>query len=908
VARAERTTVSRARQSSPCARRHAGGRHTIAMASSDPTGHRFFLSYRREDAAGHAGRLADHLLDRFGAGSVFMDVESIAAGADFAEAIERALADAGAVLVVIGPGWLDATGPTGNRRLEDPGDFVRREVEAALQFDVRVIPLLVGGATMPPEEHLPGTIAALAGRNALELQDRRWREDVDALVDVLEGRGRARVGNLPAQPTPFLGRKRELADVIDLLRRQDVRLLTLTGPGGIGKTRLAVQAATKVAQSYPGGAWFVGLAALADPALVLGEIARELDVPERGEDSLAGVLATRLSRARTLMVLDNLEQLLPDAAAPIAELSAAAPSLDLIVSSREPLHVAAEREYLLATLSEEEATALFVERARAVRAHFEPQGEAERRAIAGICARLDRLPLALELAAARIKLLEPSELLRRLEQRLPLLTGGARDAPERQQTLRATIAWSHDLLTQDERVLFERLAVFSGGWTLEAAEAVCDADLDSMQSLIERNLVRESTGEPRRYEMLETIREFAIEILRGRGQESELTTRHEDYFLSLALQVQPHLRGPDPGPWFDRLEIELRNLGAAIDSSLTHGRDEVALRLATASAKLWEHRGHWREGRAWLDAVLARSNSMRVSERARALLAAGNLAAFQGEMAVSRSLLEQAVELAREVNDPGTLALALSCLAWVAGEQGLDVAQSVALGKEGVSVARDLGEPWVLAESLTNLAAGLHSGLASNLSFAEGLVLFEEGLDLRRSIRDATSIADSLNNLGFGSILGEDYPKAFAYLQESLQRARRLNDKPQIVLARDNLALAHLFDGNPGLADELFRENLRLCWEIGDRRVGREALMGLAGGAAVRGEWVRAAWLAGASTGLATEGAPHRNDAEVRVDERYLSDAREALSPGSFEASFELGGVATFEEAVSYALGESGAD
>jgi tetratricopeptide (TPR) repeat protein len=397
--------------------------------------------------------------------------------------------------------------------------------------------------------------------------------------------------------------------------------------------------------------------------------------------------------------------------------------------------------------------------------------------------------------------------------------------------------------------------------------------------------------------MLETIREFALELLRNGGRDLELAPRHEGYFLSLALEAEPQLRGSDPRPWFDRLEIELSNLRAAIDSSLAQGRVVVSLRLVSAWARLWEHRGYWREGRAWLDAVLARSNTMRVTERAAALLAAGTLTGSEGETALSRSLLEQAVELARDMGDRRTLALALTTLAWVAVEHGVGVERSVALGDEGLAVARDLGDPWVLAESLSFLSSAYRGQ-----SLARADALMEEGLKLRRSMGDVAGIADSLNNLGFAAITGEDYARAAAFLEESHELAVRLDDRPLIVLARDNLALIELFDGDLARAEELFRETLRLCWKIGDRRIGGEALIGLAGAAARRKEWDRAAWLAGASTGLAREGERRWNEAEARIDGRYLPDAREALGDRPYDTSFERGRAATFEEAVAFAL------
>jgi predicted ATPase len=876
------------------------------MASSAPTGHRFFLSYRREDAAGHAGRLADNLLDRFGAGSVFMDIESIGVGADFTEEIDRAIADADAVLVLIGPAWLEATTESGTRRLDEPGDFVRREVEAALGSDLRVIPVLVGGSAMPAEKHLPQPIAALARRNALELLDRRWREDVDALVDVLEGRARTQAstptGNLPLQPTAFLGRERETAEVLELLRRRDVRILTLIGPGGIGKTRLAVQAAGKLADTYPGGVWFVGLAAITDAELVLPEVARVLEVREGQEDSLVKAIADRLSRSRVLLVLDNLEQLLPEAAAPISGLSAAAPTLDLIVSSRERLHIAAEREYPLATLSDDDALAMFVQRASSVHPGFAIRDDDERGAVTAICARLDRLPLAIELAAARIKLLAPAEILARLERRLPLLTGGTRDAPERQRTLRSAIAWSYDLLSQDERRLFERLAVFSGGFTPEAAEAVCDAEIDALQALLERSLLREQAGSGpvRRYEMLETIREFAVETLRSSGEDLELESLHEDYFLSFVLRACSELRGPDPVPWFEVLENEMGNLRSAIATSMAHGRILMALRLVGPLTAFWEPRGYWGEARAWLDQVLARSAGLQIPERAQVLFAAGGLSWFQGEIGTSRALLEQAVELARQIADRRTLALASARLAWIRVMQSPDVQRAGGVGEEGVDVARELGDPWVLAEALNDLA-NAYGDLAYS---PRSVSLLEESLQLRRSIGDVVGVTDSLNGLGYENVLCEDYPKAIVFLQEGLGLARRLADRRHIVLAQGNLALAHLFDGEPELAEGLFRESLRACREIGDKRIVEEILIGMAGVAALELEFEEAAWLAGAASGLAAAYEVSPAAVTTRIHERFLVDARRALGGELYEASFDHGRSTPFDEAVSHALGE----
>jgi predicted ATPase len=711
--------------------------------------------------------------------------------------------------------------------------------------------------------------------------------------------------NLPVQPTPFLGRERELAEVLDLFRREDVRLLTLTGAGGTGKTRLALQAVAELVEEYPDGVWFVGLAAVMDPGLLLPTIAQKLEVREAAGETLEHALARHLQSKRMVLLLDNMEQLLPAAAPPLGKLCAECPDLELVVTSREPLHLAAEREYPVRSLSNDEALRLFAGRAKAARPGFELRDE-NRSAVEAICMRLDRLPLAIELAAARVKLLPPDKLLSRLEQRLPVLVGGPHDAPERQRTLRAAIGWSHDLLRDEERVLFARLALFSGGFTLEAAEEVSEADLDTLASLIDKSLLRgeeDGSTEPR-FTMLETIREYAVDRLDDQGDAPELRSRHADFFLALAEQAQIELRGPGRGSWFVRLELETGNFRSAISSSLTQGRINVALRLVAALTSFWGPRGHWGEARSWLEEVLAQSEGTRIPERARALFEAGGLSLFQGEIGTSRARLEQALELAGEVGDRRTLARASARLAWVQVMNGLDVNRAVALGEEGLSVARGLGDPWELAETLNDLGSAYgdrdHSQRSVNL--------LEEALQLRRSIGDVAGIADSLNNLGWEAILAENYPKAVAYLQESLELARLLTDRPHVVLALDNLALAYLFAGEPAVAEELFSESLRICREIGDRRVAEEVLIGMAGVAALQQAWDRAARLAGAAARTAVEGELVPSAVVPRIEERFLSAARGALGDELYMAKFDRGRLAPFEEAVAYALSESATD
>ncbi len=386
--------------------------------------------------------------------------------------------------------------------------------------------------------------------------------------------------NLPVPATPFLGREREIDQIAELLHRPGVRLVTLTGPGGSGKTRLALQAAAAAADDYDRGVWWVPLATLADPALVETVASQAL----RSKDTLSATVGDK----RMLLVLDNFEHLL-DAAGGVADTISSCPHLTVLVTSREPLHVDGEWEVAVDPLREREAAELFIQRALAVSSDFAANGE-----VAEICRRLDCLPLAIELAAARVKALSPSVLLERLEQRLPLLAGGSRSAPERQRTLRATIGWSHDLLTPAEQGLFARLAVFAGGCTLETAEAVCGADVDAIASLVDKSLLRR-TGD--RYWMLETIREFAAERLDEVVDAPALRDDHAAWYVELAERARPELRAREARRWLERLDSEQANLRAALEHLLASRDADGTLRLAGAIWPYWQTRSMTSSGK-----------------------------------------------------------------------------------------------------------------------------------------------------------------------------------------------------------------------------------------------------------------------------------------------------------------------
>ena len=570
----------------------------------------------------------------------------------------------------------------------------------------------------------------------------------------------ARPNNLPQRLSTFVGREEEVAEVRRLLR--DHRLVTLTGPGGTGKTRLALRAAQEALADFSDGVFFVDLSAVSDPALVPSAVAQAVRVQEQPGKPLLVTVQDHLAERALLLVLDNFEQIV-GAAGTVADLLAATPRLAVLVTSRVRLHLDGEREYAvpplelpdprrlpdLARLSQYEAVALFIDRARGVRHDFSVTNE-NAPAVAEICVRLDGLPLAIELAASRVKLLPPQAILSRLGQRLPLLVGGADNLPERQRTLRGAIAWSHELLEEPERALFTWLSVFSGGATIESAEAVCnpegDLGIDTFEglgSLVDKSLLRQTEmpdGEPR-FGMLETIREYARERLRERRDAEETARRHAEHFLALAEEAEPHFLGKDAAASLDRWEQEHDNVRAALGWAIERGETEISLRLAAALWRFWHLRGHLSEGRKWLEDVL-RTGGGRTAARAKAHIAAGGLAYWQNDIEATERHYEESLAIYRELGDKRGQQEALFNLGFVPAVKG-DMRRAQELFEESLAIARELGNRQGVLEATTALAFA--DGLAGNHGRAIGLL--EEAVELARELGNLYWLSDGLAGL-----------------------------------------------------------------------------------------------------------------------------------------------------------------
>ena len=747
-----------------------------------------------------------------------------------------------------------------------------------------------------------------------------------------------RPNNLPVQRSPLIGREQEVVAVVGLLRRADTGLVTLTGPGGMGKTRLSLQVAAELLDDFPDGVWFVELAPITDPALVTTTLATTLGVKEAADQPLRDSLLAFVRDKRLLLVLDNFEQVV--AAAPlVADLLRAAPHLKILVSSRVVLGVYGEQDVRvpplalpdlqhlppLEQLTQYEAVRLFIERAQAAKADFQVT-TANAPAVAEICHRLDGLPLAIELAAARVRLLPPQALLQRLSSRLQVLTGGARTLPARQQTLRQAIAWSYDLLNDAEQTLFRRLGVFAGGCSMEAAEAVCNPDgeldldiLDGLQALLDQSLLQqvERLAGEARFTMLETIREYALEQLAARGEAPVLQQRHAAYYLALLAEADPHLWAAQQGPWLERLEVEHDNLramlgrtwgeGAASGAGMLPGdAAEMGMEVLRALLALWNWRGYLSEGRTWVERALRQTGKeARTRARAVALFMSGTLATFQGDLITVRAQYEESIAIWRELGDKQGLAFALHGLGGVAVNQG-DEQAALSILEEARVLLQEVGDKPFYTLTLMRLG---DVALAQD-NYPTARHRYEGGLAIQHEIGDTWMVAQLLNNLGEVARCEGDYARAKALYEESLAKFRALGTTGEIARSLHNLAYVAHAHGQDEQAATLFGESLRLFQERGNRRGMAECLMGFAAVALMQQQTAgveRAARLLVAAEAQFEAIGAAMWPADRIERARTVAAVRAELSEEAYAAATAAGRAMALEQAVAYAVEETAA-
>jgi predicted ATPase/serine/threonine protein kinase len=728
--------------------------------------------------------------------------------------------------------------------------------------------------------------------------------------------------NLPVQRTELVGREKEVASAKALLLRPDVRLVTITGPGGIGKTRLAVETASRLAEDFPGGIHFIPLSALSDPELIPAEIVQTLKMRDVSGQLPLEFLKRTLQdslRARMLLLLDNFEHLI-QAAPMLTEMLEAGPRLKIMVTSRAALHVYGEHEFPAPALGVPDlrsmppldevakypAVALFLERAMAAKPDFEFD-EQNAAAVIEICARLDGLPLAIELAAARIKVLSPSSMRGRLASCLQLLTSGARDLPRRQQTLRATIDWSYGLLSAAEQKLFRRLSAFVGGCTLEGVEAVCDTKrdldldlLDGMESMVDKSLIQqtEQANNESRFVMLETIREYAREKLKESGEEAATKRAHAAYCLVLAEEEASGQSGPEGAEWVERFALEHDNFRAALEWLTETGDAEWGLRLGAALFHFWETREYLVEGRDRLGKLLKMPAAAGVTRRrARVLFAAGVLAGGQGDYAAAEAFLKESLDIAGQLGDKPGAAVCLNALAVTARDRG-DAATAHRLFEESLVLWRELQEHKAVARSLSNLADVVHL----EGDYHRARALYAECLSIFEGVGDRTGVAWALNHQGDVARDGGDSAGARGLYDQALTIFRGLGDRWGIAgTLADQGNLAREQRDFP-MAQALYRESLRIFQELGHKRGIARLLECFACLAAAQLEAKRSVRLAGTAAALRQKiGAP-RPPAEQAKLESILDSARQTLSDTSRAAAWSEGWTMPVAKAIEDVL------
>jgi predicted ATPase/DNA-binding NarL/FixJ family response regulator len=684
--------------------------------------------------------------------------------------------------------------------------------------------------------------------------------------------------NLPVALTSFVGRRAELVDICRLLT--GTRLLTLTGAGGVGKSRLALEAARMLADDYPDGVHLIELGSLASPELVAHAVATVLGIVGQSGGSLLELVAEALRMRRLMLVLDNCEHLIGGCAEVVNHLLRACPGISVLTTSREPLGIMGECIWRVPSLSlpmdeqgpgsamleQSEAAQLFAERAALVLPGFAITG-ANALAVTRVCLRLDGIPLALELAAARVRVLSVEQLAERLDDALRILTQGSRTAPDRHHTPRATLDWSYSLLTRDEQRLFHRLAVFAGGWTVDAAEAVCsgygvnpEQVLELLARLVDKSLL--IADERGRHRFLEPIRQYAAERFAKDTAGPALRHAHATYVLERAERIEPELFGPAQGAWFDQLELDLGNARAVLDWSVADAsRTEIGLRLASALFQFWDCRGHLREGNERLAVLLAQAESA-VSDqvRAKAMYTRGNFLYLLGETDAAARLLEESVGLRRKVRDPAGLAWALWSLGMNARYR--DAAIAFAAAEESLARIRELG------------------GVRPGLPQVQWLL---------------ASLARSRG----------DYSRADTLFRESLAASRTLGDQWAVAMALRGLGGVRYLKGEPARAATLLGEALVIFRDIGNLRMVADSLEGLAAARAAAGEAECALRLAGAAMTIRERiGAP-LSAQQGAVQERRLTPARQRLSAPAAEAAWQNGRQLTVQSAIAHALEDS---